>query len=363
MNKIFRVTAVAAVYIGTVIGAGFASGREIWQFFSQYNAGGTWGLLCSTIFLSVLGPKAMAWGKRIRASSYHDFLHSLAGKWVGRAGDLIITIFLLVLLGIMLAGSGAIAVQLGGEWEWGCWGTAILAVIILSRRLEGIKGVNLIIIPLLFATGIVLNLNGPSFSPAQSTPVAPVEGDWLLAAFQYSAYNLILALPVLVTLYRLDDDAAVLRWGGVLGGITLGVLAFLFHRVMAATNGGTGDLPLFFLTEGWGKWWRYGYAVVLWGELFSTLIAHGYGLATRLGPAESRKFTLRVTGLLALAGLIGKIGFSRLIMNLYPLFGLVSFFLLLPLFLRPLPASRKAGRKPVACSRREGRSRVRGYPL
>ncbi len=353
MNEVFRVLAVAAIYIGTVIGAGFASGREIWQFFSQYGTAGTWGLLYSTLLLAVLGPKVMEWGRRIAAPSYQDFLHSLAGNLVGRGGDLVLTVFLLFLLGVMLAGAGAIAVQLGGRWEWGCWGTAILAVIVLSRRLEGIKGVNLVFIPLLFAAGVILNLkaapssSGTVLSAIQAVPVvtAPpaAKGYWLLAAWQYSAYNLVLALPVLVTLHRLDGEAGVLRWGGVLGGISLGVLAFLFHRVMAAAGGGMGELPLFILTAGWGGWWRYGYALVLWGELFSTLIAHGYGLATRIGPADNRRFTLRVAGLMVLAVIIGQIGFSRLIRVLYPFFGMVSFILLLPLLLKPLPAPRGSG--------------------
>ncbi|NLY88542.1 MAG: hypothetical protein GX085_02835 [Firmicutes bacterium] len=359
MNRVFRVFTVAAIYIGTVIGAGFASGREIWQFFSQYGTAGNWGLLCSTLLLSVLGAKTMEWGRRIKAASYQDFLYSLAGKWAGRGGDLVITVFLLFLLGVMLAGSGALTVQLGGRWEWGCWGTAILAVIILSRRLEGIKGVNLVFIPLLCAAGIILNLKTAPLSSAPVLSAAPAaRGYWLLAAWQYSAYNLILSLPVLVTLHRLDDEAAVLRRGGVLGGLFLGVLAFLFHRVMAAAGGGRGELPLFILTAGWGRWWRYGYALVLWGELFSTLIAHGYGLATRIGPAESPCFPLHVAGLMVLAVLISQVGFSRLIRNLYPFFGMVSFFLFLPLLLKPLPAPRGPGRKDGgrwAESRRAGR--------
>lgn len=344
VKKIARTAVIAAVYTGTVIGAGFASGQEIWHFFSQYGPAGTWGLFLSTLFLAFLGPKAMEWGKRIGASSYHDFLYNLAGKWLGRVGDLVLTVFLLFLLGIMLAGSGAVVVQLGGKWEWGCWGTAGLAVLVLSRRLEGIRGVNLVVIPLLFGAGIILNLdvNRAFLSlPLPEVPAGHVTGAWLAAAFQYSAYNLVLALPVLVTLYRLDDNSAALRWGGILGGFSLGILAFLFHRIMMNAGSGAGELPLFFLTREWSGWWRFGYALVLWGELFSTLTAHGYGLATRIGPAESPWFPLRVACLLLFAMAIGRIGFGRLITNIYPLFGGISFFLLLPLCLRPLPQKQR----------------------
>lgn len=352
VSKMVRAAVIAAVYTGTVIGAGFASGQEIWYFFSRYGPAGTRGLFLSTVLLSLLGAKAMEWGRRIGASSYHDFLNNLAGKWPGRLGDLAITVFLLLLLGVMLAGSGAVAVEWGGKWEWGCWATAGLAVLVLSRRLEGIKGVNLVVIPLLFGAGIILNLQWdrayfPLPLPLPRAFPGGWTGTWWTAALQYSAYNLVLALPVLVTLYRLDDNPATLRRGGILGGVSLGVLAFLFHRILMGAVS-VGELPLFFLTREWSGWWRYGYGLVLWGELFSTLIAHGYGLATRLGPAESPRYILRVTSLLLFAMVIGRIGFARLVTNVYPLFGVVCFLLLLPLCFRPLPPNHgKVAEKPV----------------
>lgn len=38
---------IAAVYVGTVIGAGFATGREIMEFFTRYGTAGTVGIIIS----------------------------------------------------------------------------------------------------------------------------------------------------------------------------------------------------------------------------------------------------------------------------------------------------------------------------
>ena len=99
---------VAFIYIGTVVGAGFASGQEIWFFFSRYQAYGTWGLLLSGIIFAYLGVKAMEWGRRAEAESYRDIFKMVVGNRYAKFCDIMVTVFLFLLIGIMLAGSGAV---------------------------------------------------------------------------------------------------------------------------------------------------------------------------------------------------------------------------------------------------------------
>ncbi|NLW56395.1 MAG: hypothetical protein GX050_07265 [Firmicutes bacterium] len=340
MERLGRVTSIALIYIGTVVGAGFASGQETWFFFSRFQEKGLWGILISLVLLGVLGAKAMEWGRRKGVQSYPDFLTALVGPFYGKFCDLVMTIFLFILTGVMLAGSGAVTVELGWGRALGCWLTVILTVLVLSRRLSGLKGVNLLIVPLLFLTGLVLNLYGKHVLPPEGPPFAS-PGSWMVSAFQYSAYNLVMSLPVLVNLYQLEPEPSVLRWGGWTGGFALGVLALLLHLVLRRYNFSTIDLPLLFLTQKWSRWWRYLYSFVLWGELFTTLVAHAYGLSSRFKLVSSKAGLVKLSGLLALAVLVSRIGFARLITRFYPLFGLVSLTILLPLALRPLPSVRK----------------------
>ncbi len=45
---------IAATYIGTIVGAGFASGQEVLQFFGVFGIKGLWGLLLATaLFFSL----------------------------------------------------------------------------------------------------------------------------------------------------------------------------------------------------------------------------------------------------------------------------------------------------------------------
>ena len=50
---------IAAVYVGTVVGAGFATGREIVEFFSRFGFIGLISMIMSGYILIFLGSKLM----------------------------------------------------------------------------------------------------------------------------------------------------------------------------------------------------------------------------------------------------------------------------------------------------------------
>ena len=53
-KNIVSIFQTAAVFIGTIVGAGLASGQEITQFFSTYGYVSFWGILiCGLIYIVV----------------------------------------------------------------------------------------------------------------------------------------------------------------------------------------------------------------------------------------------------------------------------------------------------------------------
>ena len=64
-----------------------------------------------------------------------------------------------------------------------------------------------------------------------------------------------------------------------------GIVALLFHLAITrtATNPITLELPLLPLLEVLGPWIKQAYAVILWGELFTTYIANVYRIVQRWG--------------------------------------------------------------------------------
>ena len=54
-NKKLNALNVAGLYVGAIIGAGFASGREIWQFFGLFGEKGIYGVVIFALLFFAIG--------------------------------------------------------------------------------------------------------------------------------------------------------------------------------------------------------------------------------------------------------------------------------------------------------------------
>ena len=99
---------VAAAYIGTIVGAGFASGQEVLQFFSSFGLAGIWSIVISTVFFIFFGYTVLILGMKLNANSHIEIIRFASGKIIGTFIDAIITIFLFGASAAMIAGAGAI---------------------------------------------------------------------------------------------------------------------------------------------------------------------------------------------------------------------------------------------------------------
>ncbi|HHZ19180.1 MAG TPA: hypothetical protein GX391_01510 [Firmicutes bacterium] len=332
-NALGRIAAVAAVFMGTVVGAGFASGQEIFQFFSRFGGSGLAGIGLSTLILGGLGSLFMQWGWEYKAASHRPLLYT-CGPAAGAFADGVLMVCLVIISGMMLAGAGALFKEMGGVWGSGVLCTGMVAYVVLRRRLAGIRGFNLLVIPFLVATGATVACLGLFCLPPP--PAGFSGGGWLGPSILYASYNLVLSLPVLVLLHRMEPDPALLRLGGWVGGIGLGIVALLFHLAITrtATNPITLELPLLPLLEVLGPWIKQAYAVILWGELFTTYIANVYGIVQRWGESRGLSYENRLLLVILATVAISRAGFARMIRIFYPLFGGFSLLLLLCLVLK-----------------------------
>lgn len=102
---------IAATYIGTIVGAGFATGQETLVFFSRFGAWGLLGLGVVTGLFIAFGYIIMALGRRFNARSHLEVIRFANGRFIGGAVDAIILFFLFGALCAMIAGTGALIAQ------------------------------------------------------------------------------------------------------------------------------------------------------------------------------------------------------------------------------------------------------------
>lgn len=331
---------VAATYVGAVMGAGFASGQEIQQFFANFGKWGLMGIILSASFFAILGWIMIDLQERWRVSTYSDFFKLLLSiKW-GPWLDILVSLLLLVGMIAMMSGAGALFNQYFGLSAW----TGILltvTVIFLSLRFkgEGVLWINTVLIPLkfLFCLGIALlailwGAQGDGEGVVNS--VNPLFQNWAFSAILYVSLNLTLALVVFSSLGK-EVQKPGARLGALLGGVALGVFAGVIGgALLRFPEVKSLEIPMIAVAGKLGEWPAFLYGVVLWLAMITAAIGNAFSLVTRIvdtGKIDYRKATLI---LLFLAIPMAGVKFSVIVRVIYPLFGYMGLIFLPLLFMR-----------------------------
>ena len=120
---------LALAHFTSVVGAGFASGQELLQYFTAF---GIWGIVGAGVGLT-LAPltimTAMQYGSYFQATSHGRVFSSIASKPVARLVDYAIIFTQFCHTFVMLSGGGA---NLHQQWGLQPWvGSALMAVLVL----------------------------------------------------------------------------------------------------------------------------------------------------------------------------------------------------------------------------------------
>ena len=99
---------LGAIYMGTVIGAGFATGQEIMSFFTVYGKQGLLGIALASALFFLLGYLVLLQSIRKQSQCLRDILLPLAGERLTLAFELMADVFCLAGYCIMLSGCGAV---------------------------------------------------------------------------------------------------------------------------------------------------------------------------------------------------------------------------------------------------------------
>lgn len=330
MRDLKQVMQIAFTYMGTIVGAGFATGKEILLFFTRYGWLATFTIGLATVLFVWVGVKLMLIAHEIGAESYEDLNKELFGR---RAGETISLFTLVVLFGvtsIMLAAGGSLFEEhLDIPFQLGLAITLILTYLMLHRGMSAILTVNSIVVPVMLVFTFLLVWMTSKSPQADSWLTLEGPYPWHRAWFSpvlYTAYNLAMAQAVLVPLGTAIGKRKVLYWGGIAGGAGIGALLLACHFSLSAQMPGITrfEIPMGHLIEPLGRLVQLMYVFVIFGEILTTFLSNVYGLALQLKQRTKLRMPLITTIILAGCYLISQIGFSRLLEVLYPLFGVVS---------------------------------------
>lgn len=308
------VRSLAWAIVGAVIGAGFASGREVTAFFSRYGALSWLGVATAVAVIAWISAGVM------RSPGVPD---AWKDRWPGRVWQGMFIALLAATGGAMLAAAGEIAaltLPLHGSYWMGLLSTLCLAWWLSEQRLAGLAMISRALTACLVAVmamGLMLpGLRGVWVEEGPDWPQWPLS---MLRGLCYGGFNVALASPVLdeaaEALSLREKRSCALRASLILGVVlALGNAVLLRHPALLGAA-----LPYVELLGLWGRWGMGMGALALYLAVLSTLVACLRGLRSLL----RRRWSLCLPIGVALLGFTGAVD------GLYPLLGGGCFLLLM----------------------------------
>ncbi len=331
MNK--NTIKIAFIYVGTIIGAGFASGREIIDFFGIYGVKGITGMFLSGILFSIIGAYLLIYVYKNRIRSYKQLINKLFQEKLGIIIDAIITFSLFTGFTIMVAGSGAIFQQeMGLSYNVGVLVMLISCFVVFLFSLEGLSFINSILVPLLiigilFSSVVLASREGFNFSNIEGLTITS-KGNFITSSLLYVGFNLLVLIVVFSSLLPMIDNKRTAILSGIMGGVILAILgtSILISSLIFYNEVYTLDIPMIRISNYISEGYRKVYGVILWIAMFTTALANGFGFIERLKGKNHNKIFIPL--ILCLSSIpLTKLGFSKLVGIIYPFFGYIGFIL------------------------------------
>lgn len=329
---------VVFVIIGTMIGAGFASGQEMYLFFFSYGIKGLIGLLISNLLIGVVIYQTFQIVNKNKINTYKEFLDILIKK-DGKIKPIINTIintFIAITFFIMIAGFGAYFEQeLGVNSLIGSTILAVITFFIFMTSVEGVVKANELLVPILMGFLVIvgiLNLKDLHLFELENYILQTNHASFALSAILYSSYNSILLIPVLITLKDYIQDKkqiAKITMISILIIIMLSAIVFLL-LVRVDVDITKLEMPAVYVVSNRFKILRYGYGFIILGSIFTTAISLGTSFLQNT--TKTKKSYTQIAVIMCITSvLISKIGFSNLVSLLYPVFGYLGLLQILKL--------------------------------
>lgn len=329
---------VVFVVIGTMIGAGFASGQEIYLFFFSYGIEGIIGLFISSLIVGIVIYKTFKIVDKYGTGTYKEFLDILIKKngKIKPIINTIINLFILITFFIMIAGFGAYFEQeLGVNSLIGSSILAIVTFIIFMTSVKGVVKANELLVPVLIGFLVIIgimNLKDVHVFELGNYIIKSNSSSFLLSAVLYSSYNSILLIPVLLTLKSYIHDKKQISKIAIISTIIILVLSIIVFLLLVRVDVDIArlEMPAVYVVTNMFDILKYIYGFIILGSIFTTTISLGTSFLQNT--TKNKKSYTQIAIIMCITSvLISKIGFSNLVSSLYPIFGYLGLLQILKL--------------------------------
>ncbi|WP_446898074.1 YkvI family membrane protein [Clostridium sp. LBM24168] len=330
-KKLLTSFQIAAVFIGTIVGAGLASGQEISYFFTTYGYKSFFGILVCLLIYILVSFFIINISLKYRLNSYDGLISLVNPGILGIMINSLTTFFLIGSSSIILAGSGALIHQYFNISKWVGISTMIcLSLFILFKDTKGLIKINSFIVPcliiIIFTIFILYIFFYREINISEIKNISALKSNWLFSSLIYGSFNILCCSGVLVPLCKEIKEKRCLLGGVLLGACILTLLALIinFLLILNIPYIFEYEVPLLYIANRFGKFIQILLLGIIWLEMFSTEVSNIYSIGKNFEEVFHLSYKQSVILIVIITIPISQIGFTKLISFLYPAFGIIS---------------------------------------
>ena len=325
--------------VGLIVGAGFASGQEMMQYFVAFGRWGIAGAVLAGVVMAAAAAAVLSLASYFLAGEHTAVFDRISSPIMSRILDVAVMVTLFSTGFVMFAGAGA---NLRQQFDLPLWVGSLLMVVLvaLTGMLDVDKVTRIIgaispfIIVFLVGASIysIIRADGTlaELEPATAGLLTTLP-NWWVSALNYVGFSLMVAVSMAIVIGGTQINPREAGVGGLLGGAIFGGLLIivsvaLFYSVEAV---GGDDMPMLTIVDRVNPTLGVAMAVVVYGMIFNTAIGMFYALGKRLTRNRKDRFRPVFLGSVAVGLALSFIGFQTLVSTVYPAIGYIGIVLII----------------------------------
>src|SRR5699024_5154146 len=319
-ENMFQIIRIGSAFIGIIVGAGFASGQEILQYFTSFGYLGTFGAIVSTALFAYVGMTLVNVGSRLKTTNHKEAIFEISGKYVGTVVDYVIIFTLFGVGVVMLSGAGSLLNQQFGLPFF--LGSLIMIVLVaLSVMLNVEQVINVIgsITPFLIIFIIIVGLyslltSGLSFGELE--PIALEQdsalSNWFFSAVNYVSFNTAVGAAMALVMGGAEEDSRIAGIGGLVGGLGIGIMIVISHLAIFSKVDVVAayEMPMLKMVDLISPVLSSIMTIVLFGMIFNTALSMFYAFTARFMEMNTKKANIFVSVTLVIGFAASFVGFT-----------------------------------------------------
>lgn len=333
LKSVFK---IAGAFIAWTIGAGFATGQEVLQFFSSYGYRSYAAVLINLAGFMIIGYFLMKTGFEHKTDVTFNHFKYFCGKKIGTVYTWLVTGTLLLLMPVLVAGAGAALYEYYGINIY--IGSAIMALSVLIAYLVGFERMVKIVSclgPMIIAFSLIVGTITLFLDINKITEISLYEEalsrhhaapHWFVSALLYIGLNFFPGSTYFTQLGSTASSKRELKYGAVLGGTVL-ILSITVMSTAIMLNGDVTaglDIPVLYLARKISYMLGALFSIILVLGIFAPCSAMMWSVCSRFTFKKKAVNTIGAVCVAALAYSVSLFSFGTLISVFYPLVGYIG---------------------------------------